>query len=308
MAGRASSARRLSPVTGFAAAGAAWLVLAGLPASAQSPSDPREANPERPTIATHAYAVAPGIVELEAGVQWQRLGPHSAQLAGPTLVKVGLARRLQLDIAPGWAWLGPDGSRRGGVADSAVGLKWQMAAGFPVLADVAVQSTLKLPTGDVRLGTGTGTTDLNLLLISSRSIGKASLDLNVGYTRRSGGELAAPTVATLWTASTGFPVAGELSWSAELFGYPGTKGPVGSRPIVAVLTGPTFQPQRSVVFDAGVILSVEGFGATAFYTGVTWNIGRLPGFGGAASGRTASLQDLVAREQHARGLGPVPGR
>lgn len=257
---------------------AAWLVLAAVPAGAQPRSDPREANPERPTVATHAYAVAPGIVELETGVQWQSLGPASAQLTGPVLVKVGLTRRLQLDIAPGWAWLGPNGARRGGIADTALGIKWQVAAGVPILADIAVESLLKLPTGNHALGTGTGTTDLNVVFISSRQIGQVEVDVNFGYTRRSGDGTLAPTTATLWTVSTGFPIAGPLSWTAELFGYPGTRGPAGSRPIVAILTGPTFQPQRSVVLDAGLILNVRGFGATAVYAGLTWNMGRLPPF------------------------------
>jgi hypothetical protein len=273
-----------------------WMLLAVcLCASAQPPTDPREANPERPTVATHAYTVAPGIFELETGAQWQRLGPHAAEWTGPTLVKIGLVKNLQLDIAPGWAWLGPDGARHGGIADSEVGLKWHVASGLPVLADFALQSTVKLPTGDVGLGTGTGTTDLNLLVISSRSIHKVELDLNVGYTRRSGTGLEAPTDATLWTVSTGFPVDGGIGWVAEVFGYPGTRGPAGSRPIVAFLTGPTYQPQRSIVFDTGVILSVEGFGATAVYAGLTWNIGWLPGMRPQASGRAAALRGLRAR-------------
>ncbi len=257
---------------------ATWLLLAALPAGAQPPADPREANPERPTVATHAYAVAPGIVELEAGVQRQALGSGNGQLTSPILLKIGLGRRVQLDIAPGLAWIGPDGARRGGIADSALGIKWQMAAGVPILADVAIESLLKLPTGSHPLGTGTGTTDLNLVFISSRLVGKVELDINVGYTRRSGDGTQAPNSATLWTVSTGFPVAGPLSWAAELFGYPGTRGPAGAPPIVAILTGPTFRPQRSVVLDAGVIINVEGFGATAVYAGVTWNIGRLPPF------------------------------
>jgi hypothetical protein len=298
---------RLPTVLGLSVA--VWLTLAGLTASAQPPSDPREANPERPTVATHAYAVAPGIVEIEAGVQWQSLGLGSSELTGPILVKIGLVRRLQLDIAPGLAWLGPDGARRGGLTDSAVGVKWQVGAGLPLLADVAVQSTVKLPTGDVVRGTGTGTTDLNLVFISSRLIGPVELDMNLGYTRRSGDGTRAPNTATLWTISTGFPVAGPVGWAAEVFGYPGTRGPSGSRPIVAILTGPTFRPKRSVVFDAGLIVNLEGFGATAAYAGVTWNIGRLPGgFGGAAPGRTACLQNLAAAERNTRAAGASGSR
>ncbi len=268
--------RRLSARRHLAAA--AWLMLAAVPATGQTPADPREANPERPTVATHAYAVAPGIVELEAGTEWQSLGGGTGQLTGPILFKIGLGHRVQLDIAPGLAWVGPDGDRRGGLADSAVGFKWQMVAGVPILSDVAVEALLKLPTGDHALGTGTGTTDLNLVFISSRSVHGVEIDINVGYTRRSGDGTQAAKNATLWTVSTGFPVAGPVSWAAELFGYPGTSGPAGTRPIVAFLTGPTFKLQRSVVLDAGMIFDVEGFGATAVYAGITWNMGWLPSF------------------------------
>jgi hypothetical protein len=254
--------------------GLAWLAV---PVTAQEAADPREPKPERPTVATHAYAVAAGIVELETGIQWQRPTPDSAQLAGPTLFKVGLGRRVQLDIAPGWVWLGPNGARQGGFSDAVVGIKWQVADGLPILADLAIQPTLKLPTGSLERATGTGTTDLNVLLISSRSIGPVSIDINVGYTRRSGDGSNAPTGATMWTVSTGFPVVGGLAWAAEIFGYPGTSGPAGSGPIVAFLTGPTFAAKRSLVLDGGLILSVTGFGGTAVYVGATWNIGRLPG-------------------------------
>jgi hypothetical protein len=251
------------------------LAWTAVPAIAQEPPDPREAKPERPTVATHAYAVAAGIVELETGLQWQRPDPGRAQLLVPILFKVGLGKRLQLDVAPGWAWLGPDGARQGGLSDAVIGVKWQIADGLPVLADLAVQPTLKLPTGHVDRGTGTGTTDFTVLLISSRTLGPVSLDVNVGYTRRSGNGSDAPTDATVWTVSWGGPVAGRLSWAAEVFGYPGTSGRAGSAPVVALLTGPTVKIQRSLVLDAGLILNIAHFGGTAVYAGVTWNIGRL---------------------------------
>lgn len=302
MAGPTRRIRRLP--AGAALAFAGCLVLSAAPAVAQPPSDPREANPERPTVATHAYAVAPGIVEIEAGVQWQSLGAGRDQLTAPILIKVGIRRRVQLDIAPGLMGLGSNEARRGGLADSALGLKWQVASGLPILSDVAVEALLKLPTGNHALGTGTGTTDLDLVFISSRQAGPVEVDINFGYTRRSGDGTLAPTTATLWTVSTGFPVVGKLSWAAEVFGYPGTQGPAGTRPIVAILTGPTFRPQRSVVLDAGLILNVEGFGATAVYAGVTWNIGELPGFRRQAPGRGVGPPSLPAAGSSAGASGP----
>ncbi len=45
-------------------------------AAAQSPPvSPRLVLPERPTVATHAYAVAPAYVELEQGLRVQRGTP-----------------------------------------------------------------------------------------------------------------------------------------------------------------------------------------------------------------------------------------
>jgi hypothetical protein len=252
------------------------MVLASLAASAnaQDSANPREAMPERPTVATHAYAVAPGIVELETGVQWQRPTPEFWLLSGPTLFKIGLRKRLQLDIAPGWAWIGQNSVRQVWLSDLVVGVKWQLAEHLPILADFSVQPTLKIPTGSLTRGTGTGTTDVNILVISSRQVGPVSLDLNAGYTRRSGNGANAPKDSTLWTVSTDFPIVGELEWDAEIFGYPGTSGPAGYAPIVAFLTGPAFEVHPSVILDAGLILNITGFGGTAVYAGVTWNMGR----------------------------------
>jgi hypothetical protein len=247
------------------------------PARAQESTDPRAAMPERPTVATHAYAVAAGIVELETGIQWQRPTPDVGLLSGPALVKIGLGRKLQLDVGLGWAWVGPDGGRQAWFSDLFVGVKWQVGHHLPILEDFSVQPTLGLPTGSLKRGTGTGTTAVNILLISSRKVGPVSLDINVGYTRRSGDGTNAPKDSTVWTAAAGIPIAGGLQWDAEIFGFPGTSGPAGYAPIVAFLTGPTFQVHRSVVLDGGVVLNISGYGGTAVYAGITWNMGRLPG-------------------------------
>ncbi len=56
-----------------ATAAAVLARLAPAAASAQAPArDPHAVQPERPTVATHAYTVAPGWVEIEAGVELDR--------------------------------------------------------------------------------------------------------------------------------------------------------------------------------------------------------------------------------------------
>lgn len=237
-----------------------------------TPADPRAVQPERPTVATHAYTVAPGYIEIETGVQAAR--PQGArQVAAPLVVKVGIAPRLQLELQGGYVDNGALGGSGAisGATDLAVAAKARVLETAPLVHDFSVQGTLKLATGarDV----GTGTTDLSLLLISSRPIGRAELDLNAGYTRRLAAGARAPASATLLTASFGTPVYRRLGGVAELFAYPGTGGPAGARPMVGFLFGPTVQLRPSLVLDAGAILNVANMGANAAYAGLTYNLG-----------------------------------
>ncbi|HEV8151017.1 MAG TPA: transporter, partial [Gemmatimonadales bacterium] len=260
---------------------ASLLVLVTLvagPLSAQVPN-PHSVQPERPTVATHAGTVSPGWLELESGLEYDRFRDATRAVALPVYLKFGIARRVQLGlslpfISPPDAGLGP--------GDLSLGLKLRLAEGAGPLGDFAILPVLKLPTGSLAAGRGTGTTDASLLLISSHTFGPVALDLNVGITRRSGDGVGAPRTATLWTVSWGGPAVGGLGWVAEAFGFPETKGPAGSPGIVALLGGPTYRVAPWLVLDAGGILPLTGTGTQpkALYLGLTWNAGRYwPGGG-----------------------------
>lgn len=259
------------PATPGLAAGLAVLVVAApLHLAAQS-VDPHAVQPERPTVATHAGTVAPGWLEIETGLELDRL-PNGANAAGvPTVLKLGVVRRVQLGI--GLPLVAPTGAALG-AGDVTVGIKWRLLENAGPLGEFAVLPTLKLPTGSESAGRGTGTTDVSLLLISSHASGAVAMDLNAGITRRSGDGTAAPRTATVWTASFGFPVRGRLAGVGELYGYPRTTGPAGSADIVALLGGPTWKARDWLVFDAGVIVPVTGPQPKALYAGLTWNAGR----------------------------------
>jgi hypothetical protein len=238
---------------------------------AQAPLDPHAVQPERPTVATHAGTVAPGWLEIEAGVEHDRFDPSTSQSFAPIVAKIGVGPRMQLNIS-GSAVHNEQGSALG---DMAAALKWRVLDDAPLLGDFAIMPGLKAPTGSVSRGTGTGTTDGTLLLISSHELGPVDLDVNVGYTRRSGDGRNAPTSATLWTASFGGPLLGAVGWVAECYGYPGTSGPSGQAPIVAVLAGPTLLVRPWLALDAGLIVPVAGPQAHALYAGGVYNVGRL---------------------------------
>ena len=252
------------------------IAASGPPLLAQGPAPgARAALPERPTVATHARTIAVGSVELETGVQ--RFHPQSGETEydTPSLVKIGLASHVQLDLYEGVTSLSRAAHNAIGIGDVSTGIKWRLLDEAPAVGDFAVQSTLKLPTGSVAEGAGTGTTDLSVILISSHEVRGASLDVNLGFTARSGDGSVVPTRATLWSVSWGLPVRGRVGWAAEVFGYPGTRGASGKRPIVALLTGPTCVILESLVLDTGAVVALAGSQATTAYAGLTWHIGRL---------------------------------
>ncbi len=252
----------------------AWVFVA-LPAAAvaqTAESNPHDAQPERPSVATHAWTVAPAWIEIEAGTEFDRYDDHAHGETAPLVAKIGLTRRTQLELQT------PIVHSRGlhaAAGDLLVGVKWRAIERAPVVATLAVFPTIKFPTGSTASGAGTGTTDIGIVLISSREFGSVSLDVNAGFTHRMGDNDFAPHNSSVWAASFGGPAYGPLGWSAELFGYPPTSGPGGGDAVVAVLCGPTLKARGWLVFDAGVIVPVTGSQPNAIYAGAVYNIGHL---------------------------------
>jgi hypothetical protein len=249
----------------LSAAACAPVLSSGSP----QPVDPRLVQPERPTVATHAGTVALGYLEIETGVEADRNLDGSHGLLVPNEIKIGLARRVQLS---GFIPVQSETGRSLGIGDVAAGIKWRMVDGDGPLQRFAILPLIKFPTRGDR---GTNTTDVGLLLIDSRQIGPASVDLNAGLTRHGGDGSTVPRTSTFWTVAGAVPVAGPIGWQLECFGFPGTHGPAGGAPIVAILTGPTLAVARSLALDGGVIVPVTGPQARAFYAGLVTNLGRL---------------------------------
>ena len=250
---------------------AVFSAAASASAQVQAPN-PHAAMPERPTVGTHAGTVAPGWVEIEVGVEIDDYNRSSKSGVASTAVKIGLAPRLQLNVQ---APLARPAGGVTGLGDALIGLKWRIVDSAPILGDFAIFPSVKFPSGSAAAGTGSGTTDVGLQFVSSHQFGDAALDLNLGFTRRSGDGGETPRNASLWSASGGGPLRGRVGWSAEIYGYPATSGPAGSTAIVAVLVGPTCQVTDWLVLDAGIIAPIRGPQPRAIYAGFTYNVGSL---------------------------------
>jgi hypothetical protein len=232
--------------------------------------DPHAVQPERPTVATHAGTVARGWLELEEGGEWDKAPDGTRTFFAPTNVKLGLGSRVQLNLLFSLIY---DRALGGSFAagDITIGVKYRIVDDNRILGDFAILPALKLPTATLN-GAGTGTTDFSLLLISSHQFGPLAMDLNVGQTRRSGDGVSAPRTARIWTASFGFPVSGPVGAAVEIFGFPPTTGPAGTKGIAAFLIGPTLLVRKWFAMDAGIIAPITGPQPRAIYTGFVWNL------------------------------------
>jgi outer membrane putative beta-barrel porin/alpha-amylase len=265
---------------------------------AQSPNDPHAVQPERPTVATHAGTVAPGWIEIEAGAERDRFNASTSQTLSPAVIKFGVASHVQLSVFGSAV----HNDLATGVGDIGAGIKWRIADDAPIVGDFAVEPMAKFPTGSYAHGAGTGTTDASLLLISSHDLGGIALDVNAGYTRRSGDASRAPKNATLWTVAFGGPFAGPVGWVFECYGYPGTSGPAGQAPIVAILAGPTYLPAPWLALDVGLIEPAAGPQPHALYAGGVYNVGR---FWHAARRANSSAETL---QRFSRGYSETPAQ
>lgn len=236
------------------------LGVAGWPTVAQSP---RAANPERPTVATHAYAVAPGYIEVEQGISAHGSASLSEATSWDVNIKIGIAPSLQLGI------FGPGYSRNGaghGVGDWGVALKLRTDVSNRVaLAGVPAVS---FPTGKEQLGLGAGRVLGQLpLVLSANGPAGVHADLNAGPLG-----IGAGRPQWLTTASFSRPLSGSVGLSGELFRV--SAGAAGSRQ-AGLLGALAVSPVEWIVIDIGGTRALGSGSPNVVFIGLTTNLGHL---------------------------------
>lgn len=232
---------------------------ATLPATTSQPTttdaEARRARPERPTVATHAFAVARGRVELEAGVAAADDGPSAV-----TLVKMGIASRVQLSLSVERSF---ERGRPAAENPLSAGVKWQLGAprdGWPSFA-LLPGVTLS------RVARATSETALSLMAIATHALGPVGVDVNLAATRLDGTRGPTPY---LWAVAATIPLAGRVAWGLEVSGERVEE----TAPIRHALAFVNFTVHPGLVLDAGWTRALRGEVEAALFAGVTWNFGR----------------------------------
>lgn len=222
---------------------------------------PRVANPERPTYATHAYAVAPGYLELEQGISASGTSALSQGTTWSFALKAGITPSLQAEFFGPLYTRAPGG---GGVGDLGLALKFR--SDLSDKSAVALIPGMTAPTGNAAKGLGAGRALGSLTAVYSVDLpASVHLDLNAGPTGIGAG-------ATQWF----FSFSG--SWGGRVVGVTGecfdyTPGGAGPR-FAGLLGALTIRVASWAVIDAGGQHGTTRNSPDALFVGLTTNLGR----------------------------------
>ena len=222
----------------------------------------RDANPERPTFATHAYTVAPGFVEVEQGLSARGVSSLREATTWDVNLKLGVAPHVQA------AFFGPlyaRGRDGGGVGDLGMALK--LGNDVSNHAALAAVSSLTVPTGSTARGLGAGRVLGGLVAVVSADLpAGVHVDINAGPQGIGAG---APQWFTSLSGARGF---GRLGVTLEAFRF--SEGGAGAR-LAGILGGVTFRIANWAVADVGGVTRTAAGTPRQVFLGLTTNLGRM---------------------------------
>jgi hypothetical protein len=220
----------------------------------------QDINPDRPDLTTSAEVVPAGAFQIETGLEYARArvggGPTERQLSVQGVLRVGVARALEVSLeGEPFVWLRA-GETHHGSGDYTLGLKYRISApeGDAVFA---IKPFLKLPTarepvGSERLDAGA------LLLLTLGLPWDLSLDVNAGVAavgqRRPEGHLpqGLASAALSWALTERLTAIGELFFA--------TRDERDGRDSLLATAALMFRLAPWLALDAGVRTTVTGRG------------------------------------------------
>lgn len=171
------------------------LAPAGLPAQDRPPAPTLSA--DRPGAGTGAYAVAPGVVQLEGGVEYAESAGSDRYTLGQGLLRFGLPA-VELRAGLNSYVVERNGRDTEGFEDLSAGVKVPLTGGAGFRA--AALGEVSLPTG-AEAYTADAATYSAAALADVALGGAVSVSLNAGFSARfdGGGETASVSVTPSWS-------------------------------------------------------------------------------------------------------------
>lgn len=220
--------------------------------------------PNRPTFASTAEMVQPGVFEIEYGLE---AAEAHQNING--LLKWGAVKNFEL-----WLLHNPIERDDGvaGLGDSGAGFKYKLLPQKNARPTLSFLYVATIPTARPQLGAG-AMQHLAQLLVS-KDFGKHHFDANEGvqFVGRPGGPGFDRNYFT--ALSYAHPLAGKWAYTAEIAGF--SRANAANPASMAILVAPTYSPFSRLVFDGGAYVAAYGnLPRVTFFLGLTYSVADL---------------------------------
>ena len=220
--------------------------------------------PNRPTFASTAEMVQPGVFEIEYGLE---AADGHQNMNG--LLKWGAVRNLEL-----WFLNNPIERDDGvaGLGDTGAGFKYKLFPQKNARPTLSFLYVATIPTARTQLGAG-AMQHLAQLLVS-KDFGKHHFDVNEGvqFVGRPGSSGFDRHYFTALSYS--HPLTAKWGYTAEIAGF--SRANAASPATMTILVAPTYSPSSRLVFDGGAYVAAYGnLPRVTFFLGLTYSVADL---------------------------------
>jgi hypothetical protein len=247
-------------------------------AQAQTPAAPSNQNdplePDRPDVTNGPHLVDIGVLQVEVGGVWSRIGSHRHSTGTPITARVGLTDWLEARVGgDGYLTVTDPNGHESGIGNVQIGAKVRLWADPGGVSLLSVLPGINLPAASEREGLGSGQADFTVAILTGTDfLTHGHLDINYGVGWIGAGTGLPRFTQHVMSVSASLEVPGPVTPYLESFWF-SRQGPDGG-PAAAVDSGAIYVISPRFALDGGVQLgltdaapSLSGFGGISVVLG-----------------------------------------
>jgi outer membrane putative beta-barrel porin/alpha-amylase len=252
--------------------------------------------PDRPDVTNGTHIVDVGLLQMEVGGIWNRVGSSQHNIGTPTTFRVGLSEWLEARVS-GDGFLAvtdPSGSQHG-FGNVQLGAKlrlWSDPGGVPVLS---VLPTVNLPAASESKGLGSGQADFTVAMLTGTDfLTRGHVDFNYGIGRIGAGTGLPRFTQHLVSWSASVEVPGPVTPYLEGFWF-SRQDPDGGR-VAAMDTGAIYVINPRLALDGGLQVGLtEAAPTLSAFGGLSVVLGNVLGDHGVHARQRETARRSAAR-------------
>ena len=257
--------------------------------------------PDRPDVTNGTHIVDVGLLQMEVGGVWNRVGSGRHGIGTPTTVRVGLSEWLEARVSSdGFLSVTDPAGTQSGLGNVQIGAKlrlWADPGGVPVLS---VLPTINLPAASESKGLGSGQADFTIAMLTGTDfLTRGHVDVNYGVGRIGTGTGLPRFTQHLISWSASAEVPGPVTPYLEGFWFSRQDSDGGH--VAAVDSGAIYVINPRLAFDGGLQVGLtDAAPSLSAFGGISLVLGNVLGDHGVHARQRETARRSAARAVKAR--------